>query len=160
MEESGRNQLKPAPREDNRVVKWSEGVGENKRNGWYTDDDFISYKDQETIFLFGENFLDNYINKEGRKNNGGQAAVAGKYDWRNNERFRAYGITTISYYDGYDIGDLENYKKLIDKEFSVLEKFVMYGGKVIIPYTNDGKVNLGNGIASLDKQYPDHYKYL
>ncbi len=115
--------------------------------------------------LFGDNDKD-YYRKVGttRLRNGGQARIMGKYD-----RTYAFGIITTFY--KYKKPSLENFKKLMNKQFEMVKDRLLLGYDIVIPTptkqdiaANPGSYlsqsgtqliyhNLGTGLAKLDIQY-------
>eukprot|EP01084_Bolivina_argentea_P237629 399320_1 len=124
---------------------------------------------QPPMMLFGDNDVDH-----GRKYNvkrlhyAGQAKVMGPYD-----RSLAYGIITMFYKLKVD---KDEFMKLMDKQFKVLQKHLLTGNDVIVPkptgkdvsqnqnrYCDNGKQiifhNLGTGIAQLPFGYIEYIQY-
>ncbi len=110
--------------------------------------------------LFGDNDTDNYRNTDTQRLYcGGQAKIMGHYD-------RTYAFGIITTFKKSPTPKLENFKKLMDKQFITVKNLLLEGYDIIIPTPTQKKIkkrnmicnktiyhNLGTGSAKLELSY-------
>ncbi|OJH30877.1 hypothetical protein Wxf_00243 [Wolbachia endosymbiont of Armadillidium vulgare] len=159
------DKLQPKPDENNRVVLFHEGEGNNQSLGWYTEEQIKNNPD--LLFLFGDNDDAKYRTDNHNPGGSKQAAItrpaAGPYDRLPSNggiNGNAIGITTTFYNSDKYTLSINEFKVLMDKEFEPIETWVKEGGCVVIPCDNKGKHNLGTGIAGLERKIPGAIDYI
>lgn len=155
-------EYQPQPTGLNRVVLWKEGLFTQTKS-WYISEQLK--QNPGLVFLFGDNDSDRYNMANRSRATGGQARVTRDFDWvggkdKLNEQALAVGITTTFYNSDRYTPTLEEFKVLMDSEFTPLIKFVKAGGCVVIPCSNNGSTSMGTAIANLERNIPGASKYL